>query len=104
MYNRYACRCDEYRRAEPICLEPTAPGRGCGPPPPQSKSGSNNSKSKDSSGLLSLLNFNSFKNINILPKDIDIGDILLYAVLFLLFLEKGDEECLIILLVLLFMN
>lgn len=105
MYNRYACRCDEFRRAEPIRLEPPALEHGCGPPPPpytqQSKGSANSNKGKDSNGLLSLLNFN---NLKILPKDMDIGDILLYAVLFLLFLERGDEECLIILLVLFFMN
>ncbi len=112
MYNRYACRCDEFRRAEPICLEPKTPGRGGDPPPPPCKPQSrekeaskefspDSSKSRDATGLLSILNFN---NLKIFPKDMDLGDILLFAVLLLLFLEKGDEECLIILLVLLFIN
>ena len=112
MYNRYACRCDEFRRTEPINLEPCAAKHGCDPPPPpppppsKSKEAFNpfsflNFKSKDNASPLSFLNLNS---LNILPKDMDLGDILLFAVLILLYIEKGDEECLVMLLVLFFMK
>jgi hypothetical protein len=40
--------------------------------------------------------------MGLIPKGIDIGDILLFAILLLMYLESGDEECLIILAVLLF--
>jgi hypothetical protein len=107
MYNRYACRCDEFRRTEPLNLEPCAEKHGCDPPPQSKSKEANNPfsflnfKSKGNGNPLSFLNLNS---LNIFPKDMDIGDILLFAVLILLFIEKGDEECLIMLLVLLFMN
>ena len=41
---------------------------------------------------------------NLLPQDLDTGDLLLFAVLLLLYAESGDTEALILLGVLLFMK
>ena len=41
---------------------------------------------------------------NLLPQDLDTGDLLLFAVLLLLYTESGDTEALILLGVLLFMK
>jgi len=111
MYNRYACHCDNYRRLE--LHEPSAAKQGCEvpPPPPRPLQG----KNKDTNNPLSFLNFKggdgsnplsflNLKNLSFLPKDMDFGDMLLFAVLILLYLENNDEECLIMLLVLLFMK
>ena len=88
MYNRYACRCDNYCRTDPKHVV-HRPGGGCDPPrkSPQSIFGKQNTLSS---------------RMGLIPKGIDIGDILLYAILFLMYLESGDDECLIILAVLLF--
>ena len=42
--------------------------------------------------------------LGLFPKGIDIGDLLLFAILLLMYLESGDEECLIILAVLFLMK
>lgn len=88
MYNRYACRCDNYCRTDPK-HEPHRVGGGCDPP--RKAQHSILGKQNPLSSLLGLI-----------PKGIDIGDILLFAILLLLYLESGDEECLIILAVLFF--
>lgn len=102
MYNRYASRCNEYCRTEPKHEPLRTGGREPPPPPPPQRPVQDRQKS----GPLSFLNLNFLQKGagGILPKDMDLGDILLYLVLFLLYLENNDEECLIILLVLLFMK
>ncbi len=98
MYNRYTSRCKEYCRTEPK-HEPGHRGHGGYPPPPPPPREAQ-SKTPILGGINSLLSpFLSF-----LPKDLDFGDIMLFGILFLLFLKNGDEECLIILAVMLFMK
>jgi hypothetical protein len=98
MYNRYTCRCKEYCRTEPKHEPGRRDKRGCDPPllPPRQAQ----SKTPESKGLGSLIK----PILDFLPKDLDFGDIMLFGILFLLFLKNGDEECLIILAVMLFMN
>ncbi len=102
MYNRYACRRGEFLRTEPQ-HEPCRPKHGCDPPPPPCPEPE---RSRNASNPLSFLNLKNLniKNLNLLPGDLDAGDILLFLALILLYLKNKDEECLIILLVLLFMN
>ncbi|NLL45444.1 MAG: hypothetical protein GX250_01370 [Clostridiales bacterium] len=88
MYNRYACRCDNYCRTD---LKHGAHRSGSGHDPPRKGPQSILGKQNPLSSLMGLI-----------PKGIDIGDILLFAILLLMYLESGDEECLIILAVLLF--
>ncbi len=103
MYNRYACCRGDFRRTEPQ-HEPCRPQQGCDPPP--TPTCSENPRSRESSNPLSFLGLKNFNigNLNILPKDMDFGDMLLFLALILLYLKNKDEECLIMLLVLLFMN
>lgn len=90
MYNRYSCRCGEYCRTEPK-REPCRREERCGAPPHRAQ------KPAEGGSLLSPL-------LGLLPKDLDFGDIMLFGILLLLFLKNGDEECLIILAVMLFMK
>jgi|GEM_PF-765586 len=92
MYNRYACRCDKFCRTD-LKHEPRRDGGGCGPPRWAQQQHPPFGKHSPLSPLLSLF-----------PKGIDIGDLLLFAILLLMYLESGDEECLIILAVLLLMK
>ena len=97
MYNRYTCRCKEYCRTEPKHEACRRDKRGCDPPPLPRQAQCKTPESKGLGGLLSPF-------LDFLPKDLDFGDIMLFGILFLLYLKNGDEECLIILAVMLFMK
>ncbi len=96
MYNRYTCRCKEYCRTEPKSEPCRRNNCGYDPLPPPQQRHAQRTAPESGSPLSSLLGF--------LPKDLDFGDIMLFTILFLLFLKNGDEECLIILAVMLFMK
>jgi hypothetical protein len=92
MYNRYACRCDKFCRTD-LRYEPRRDSGGCGPPRRAQHQNSFFGKHNPLSPLLGLV-----------PEGLDIGDLLLFAILLLMYLESGDEECLIILAVLFLMK
>jgi len=97
MYNRYACRSDKYCRTDPR-YEPRRDGGGCDPPHrAQQQQHQHHHPNKGNNNPFSPL-------LGMLPKGIDIGDLLLIAILLLMYLESGDEECLIILAVLFLMK